>query len=47
MCGNDTDTVTGYLDALKQDKRLTITHIDLQINTSSNGIPYVGGNVYV
>ena len=30
------------LDNLKQDKRMTITHIDLQINTSSNGIPYKG-----
>ena len=40
-CGNS-NGASCYLDNLKMDKRMTITHIDLQINTSSNGIPYKG-----
>ena len=32
----------GALEQMKLDKRVTITHIELQINTSSMGIPFSG-----
>ena len=32
------------IDAINADKRLTITHLDLQVNTSSAAIPFVGGS---
>ena len=32
------------IEAMKRDTRLTITHMDLSINTSSAAVPYVGGD---
>ena len=40
ICGTGKDVAV--VEAMKKDKRLTITHMDLSINTSSASLPYKG-----
>ena len=41
LCGSGF-SAGGALEQMKMDKRVTISHIDLQINTSSAAIPFAG-----